>query len=344
MVLQLLKNLITGKGLTGKKSMQGKITTSGDEYLVKLHALWQITNTSKEDFGELYVPLFHRISEVLLTTTLDAHAEVLEILEDVETGAAIRRNWLLPGGRPGTNYRRYTEIYTYALVSAMAVEALRSRLSVLCDPRVAEYQNIESAPCSAENPAFNAPPDIWLASLAPAKGVEWLQDDPIVWRDWLAYFSDPEQSVMAQIAGRVAPPPSVQEVPREEIPAAQPVQKQASTSAQALVATIKAALEDRELPYNQDGAMVHVDREGRTFLEAPRIFEWYLDFIGDTQTDIKTLENQFKRLESIVAKEEGKRIWWGSYLRTDEKKPGYLIGDASVLWTGEAPENNFLAK
>lgn len=344
MVLQLLKKMITGKVLTGKKSTEGGITPSGDEYLSRLHALWQITNTSKEDFTELYVPLFHHVSEVLLTTSLDARSEVLDILENIETAAAIRRNWLLPGDRPGTNYRRYTEIYTYALVTAMAAEALRGRLSVLYDPRVSGGAEGEDMSCRAGNPPSGASPEVWLVFLAPAKGVEWLQDDPLVFRDWLAYFSDPAQSVMAQIARRVAAPPPVQEVPREEVPPVQPVQKPASTSAQTLVATIKAALEDGELPYNQDGAMVHVDREGRTFLEAPRIFEWYLDFIGDNQTDAKTLENQFKRLESIVAKEEGKRIWWGSYLRTDEKKPGYLIGDASVLWTGEAPENNFLAK
>ncbi len=111
-----------------------------------------------------------------------------------------------------------------------------------------------------------------------------------------------------------------------------------------IVESIRQALVNDKLSFNQRGSLIQVDGAGRTFIEIPAIFEWYREQHTDGSQSEKALQNQFKRLKVTATLNGGKDVFRGKLLASEELKTGFVVDDESVLWEEGAPCGGFVIR
>ncbi len=83
---------------------------------------------TQKSFAELYATCFENAHSELLAimqmTAPAAEDKLPAVLEEVIRAVKARQGYLLPAERPGSNYRAFEQVYTYALVTAILTEAL----------------------------------------------------------------------------------------------------------------------------------------------------------------------------------------------------------------------------
>ncbi|MFT6957682.1 MAG: hypothetical protein ACJAYC_002696 [Halieaceae bacterium] len=281
--------------------------------------LWQAEGThSKKAFQQQIVPIYTALHEELEAhqSAEAAEAGILALLE--QTAAACHYRWSvrLPMKRPGSDYRKYEIIYTYALLTAMAVQCLRE---------VADSVSLEDL----------------AARILPEAGRAKLQADPVVWDDWLGYF---RQADIGGLYGVSICAPSVKRSPRAAVrkspTARRPANPPPVGSGRAMLEAIRRALADGSLSFNQPGDAVQVDRQGRTFLEQPKILNWCIDqlALGD---DLKRVKGRFSRLKVHKRSEKGHQLYYGRRGKHDRRRLGYVLENPAVLWSAAAPAGQF---
>jgi hypothetical protein len=207
-------------------------------------------------------------------------------------------------------------------------------------------------------------------ALLPPPGRERLQRDAQVWDDWQAFFVGGDDGGLRDIAGRhtlpgkarVADqntgsggaeqgdtarpaaatrerkpkrPDSGQFVAPERHQWANPLAK-----GWVLVEAIREGLRDGSLPYNRKQAWVQVDREGRTFLQVPEVFEWCYERL-DADDPPKTLVNQFGRLNICTRTHKGQNLLRGGRHNQKTYQQGFVVEDPGLFWDGEPPADQF---
>lgn len=288
-----------------------------------ISVLWQAEGTrSRADFQAHIVPLYVALLTELKRYTPAQTAEqcVIDLLNSTATACRHRWSVRLPLKRPGSDYRKYEMIYTYALVTAMAVDCLAHH-------------------------AHRASLEQLARILLPADGLGRLKADPMVWEDWLGYFHRAERgglyavSVCSPSVARTPAPvvrhPSPTPGPSQPAPAPPP------GSGRAMLAAIRQALADGSLSYNQPGDAVQVDSEGRTFLAHPAIFEWCIERLA-MDADVKRAKNRFDRLTIYKRSADGHQLFRGRLRERDPKRRGYVVEDAAVLWSEAPPAGRFV--
>ena len=313
--------------LTGGRALETAGASKAERALelnAAISRLWQAEGThSKDAFQQQIVPIYTALLEELKThqPAEEAEASILALLE--ETAAACNYRWSvrLPMKRPGSDYRKYEIIYTYALLTAMAIGRLR---------------DVAGSDC--------APIEDLATQMLPEAGRAKLQADAIVWEDWLGYFEKAERGGLYAVsrcgaAGRSQPPeegastPLVPKVTRASPPPA--------GSGKAMLSAIQAALETGDLSYNKPGDPVQVDRQGRTYLVYPAILQWCKEQL-QLEDDTKRLENRFSRLKVFRRSAGGNVLYRGRLRERDSYSQGYLVENAAVLWREEAPQGRFV--
>lgn len=306
--------------------------------------LWQADGThTKASFRVAIVPIYTALLEELQTTipTDLAEARVIELLKETTAACTYRWSLRLPMKRPGSDYRKYEIIYTYALVTAMAVGSLQ---------KCAGTDSIEDL----------------AARILMKEGMARLRADPIVWEDWLGYFAqsdvgglyavsvrgkihqpmtgenpveEGEGHTSAKDAAQCEQPPAA----RDSRTRAEPEQQHSppAGSGRAMLAAIREAIADGSLSVNQPSDAIQVDREGRTFLEYPAILEWCIEHLA-LDDDLKRIKNRFNRLKVYKRTPEGKQLFRGKLRARDPRARGYVLEDASVLWSETPPAGRFV--
>jgi len=292
--------------------------TRATELNQAISELWQAEAThSKADFNQHIVPIYTRLLKELkqLLPTKEAEQQLLKLLEN--TTKACHRRWdiRLPMKRPGSDYRKYEIIYTYTLITAMATDALKQHSNEQNPEKVAE-------------------------KIIPEEGRARLQQDPIVWADWLGFFQK------AQIGGLYAL--STNAVPHQPRTTKRPYKKPTDRnktppppgSGRAMLEAIKSALVQGSLSYNQPGDFIQVDEQGRTFLEHPRVLKWCAKTLA-LDEDVKTLKSRFSRLKVHTRTAQGQQLHYGRLHNHDRRRIGYVLENPAILWPSQVPKGRF---
>lgn len=306
--------------------------------------LWRADGThSKTSFQANIVPIYIALLAELKALMTEAEAEecVCDLLAATEKACNYRWSVRLPLKRPGADYRRYEIIYTYALITAMAVD------------------------CLAEHDTSGNEVDKLATRIVNEEGMARLRADAIVWEDWLGYFDQVAIGGLYAVSICNARPtsaayqrPSILErrensvhdfCPEDVSQKLEMVadrnmrarkQPQAGSGREMLKA-IREGLEEGALSFNQPGDAVQVDREGRTFLEHPMIFEWCIERLA-LNVDVKRLKNRFDRLKVYTRSAEGNQLFRGRLRKRDRRSRGYVLEDSSLLWSEAPPRGRFV--
>lgn len=290
--------------------------------------LWRDMAThDKTDFGREIAPIYTALLEQLKRSLGSEAAEQQLLRLLAQTSNACRDRWSLrlPLKRPGSDYRKYEIVYTYALITAMAVDCLR---------------NVEAVGASPLDTALR---------LLPAEGLARLRGDAMLWEDWVGYFNRAETGGLYAVAmgeghRGIARTGTVQKTKitpiRED---AQPAAGRAGEpgSGKAILAAIRAGLADGSLSFNQPDDVIQVDRQGRTFLQYPAVLQWCKERLG-LQEDLKRIQNRFDRLKLCKRSADGKQLFRGRLRPRDARVRGYVFEDASVLWPQPPPPGRFV--
>ena len=284
--------------------------------------LWQAQGThSKTDFNTYVMPMYTQLLKELRNHQSNDDAEQSLIVLLNATTKACHHRWTvrLPMKRPGSDYRKYEVIYTDALVTAMAVGCLQTHASPHCCPKQLAGQ------------------------ILPTDTLAQLQADPIVWEDWLGYFSQAERGGLyaVSICARQAPQTRRTEVHKRALCAKQQSPPPPAGSGRAMLAAIKQALADGSLSVNQPGDAVQVDREGRTFLEHPKILTWCINQLG-LEDDLKRTKGRFSRLKVHKRSAQGHQLYFGRRGQHEKRRVGYVLENPAVLWLGDPPSGPFI--
>lgn len=313
------------EGLTGSRAPQAGVASKAERALelnAAISRLWQAEGThTKAAFQQQIVPMYTALLDALKThqPPEQAEANLLALLEQTVAACDYRWSVRLPLKRPGSDYRKYEIIYTYALLSAMAIGRLRE-----------------------VTPDNSASPEDLAKKVLPAAGRARLQADPIVWEDWLGYFEQAERGGLYAVSLGAAPhkQPAKNDNTTVPPPKTQPKPPPAG-SGKAMLSAIQAALESGALSHNKPGDPVQVDRQGRTYLVYPAILQWCKAQLA-LDDDTKRLANRFSRLKVFKRSAGGNVLYRGRLQDRDAYSQGYLVENAAVLWPGEAPQGRFV--
>lgn len=297
--------------------------------------LWQAEAThTKVDFETCIVPMYVNLLRRLKadSTTDSAENLLLELIKKTTAACHYRWSLRLPLNRPGSDYRQYEIIYTYALITAMAVDELRTALGW------PEHTTLDE-----------------LAGLILSNDdLTRLKADPLVWEDWLGYFDQSELGGLygVSIGNRNWRVPNPVTTRREETSPLDKSQKPSTSgvarnepptagSGRALLSAIREGLQDGSLTYNQPRDVVQVDRDGRTFLEYPAVIEWGIDRLT-LDVDVKRMKNRFDRLKVIKRTPEGRQLFRGKLRARDPRVRGYVLEEHAELWPEPPPPGRFV--
>lgn len=301
--------------------------------------LWEAEAThDRGAFEENIVPVYMALLSALKKALPadQAEATLIELMNNTAAACHYRWSLRLPLKRPGSDYRKYEIIYTYALITAMAVDCL-----------MAHDGDDETSPATA------------AARILSAEGLARLQEDAVVWEDWLGFFEQSETGGLyaASIRDKLWSPPRpqagdadnhyVQPASRavnrdlDEAARQAPVSEPVPGSGRALLAAMREGLEDGSLSFNQPTDAVQVDRDGRTFLEYPAAFEWCIERL-ELDADVKRAKNRFDRLKVYKRTPEGRQLFRGKLRQRDPRVRGYVLEDSSVLWAKPPPPGRFV--
>lgn len=300
-----------------------------------LYALWRASaGFSQQDFQETLTPAYFTLLSVLTAQTnrADAETTVLELLERTTNACHRRAHKRLPMRRPGADYRKYQTPYTYALITAMAAESLLRHPQTPIDT-----------------------PEAAIDTLLSGAALARLKKDPMVWEDWLGYFSQSPIGGLYEIAtedrggGR---PSASNNLPGHKRPITSPATPynprvatfdtpQARPQGWLVVEAIKQALTNGELQCNSAGDLIHVDHQGRTFLTAPAVFEWVSRQPG-CNDETTTLRNRFKRLKLHKQLTTGQSLFEGRRAPSEPKVRGFVLENKDHLWDANPPRSEFV--
>ncbi|MEO0436495.1 MAG: hypothetical protein AAF098_06280 [Pseudomonadota bacterium] len=293
--------------------------------------LYLIASHGKDDFQRLITPVYLRFGEHLRSQTalIDTESVTLELLQHTIRACERRSSSLLPRGRPNVDYRRVHKIYTYALITAMAVEACRALE--------------KEPPKTAETVA---------GLLIPEEGIKRLRHDPEIWQDWMGFFRPTESD-----AGLYALAHPSEEVIRS---AERPLQLLKTRSAQhsiesstaktdtrskvfkgeRILAALRDAIAKEYLEVNTRYALINTDRLRRTHVRSPEVFQ-ALKALNDWPETPKRLANQFERAKYVFRSSKGKSTFRGRHGAKGEWHTGFVIADSVDLWPSQAPVGRF---
>lgn len=309
-----------------------------------IRALYRADGTQSEaQFQRLTLPLLqelHRAAQQRDPAT--AEQALTTLLMSIAEACQRAGNHRLPKGQQVTDYRRFETLYNYALISAMAI---------------AWHMDAEALELGGQTALAE--------TLIPPQGLARLRQEALVWEHWQAYFEGREDGGLREVAGRSALPGRAPETPastsspnpgESTTPSKQTSNPQATTekfltphSSQwanplskgwALVEAIREGIRDGSLPYNRKQAPVQVDREGRTFLQVPEVFEWCHERL-DSDLPTKTLVNRFGRLNICTRTRKGQNLLRGGRRNQKSYQQGFVVEDPSLFWNGEPPADQF---
>ena len=291
---------------------------------------------SRAQFEQQTLPLFQALHRSAVQREAATAEPAIQALLGAITRACQRAaNERLPKGSQITDYRRYETLYNYALISAMAIAWHMDKAGLVRGGQVAVAENF-----------------------LPPEGLARLQREALVWAHWQAFFEGGDDGGLREVAGRSALPgqpetklahPASQ--PQAPVPEANTqgkvfVRPDRSQWAQplargwVLVEAIRAGLQDGSLPYNRKQAWVQVDREGRTFLQVPEVFEWCCER-RDMDVPTKTLINQFGRLNICTRTRKGQNLLRGGRRNQKHYQQGFVVEDPALIWDGDPPADEF---
>lgn len=300
-------------------SPTGKRAGRAAELNAAISQLWQDQAThSKADFNEQIVPIYTALLHALklYQTTEESEQTVIDLL--INTAKACRHRWTvrLPMRRPGSDYRKYEIIYTDALVTAMAVGSLIPHISHRSPEQLAD-------------------------KILPTGRIKRFKADPIVWEDWLGYFQRAERGGLYSVSIGEKHAKPLRQTPHKSPVTSQHVKPPPAGSGRAMLEAIRSALADGTLSFNQPGDAVQVDREGRTFLEHPKILQWCGEQL-DLGDDLKKLKSRFSRLKVHKRSGQGNQLYYGRLGKQDRRRIGYVLENPTVLWLEKAPAGQFV--
>jgi len=294
--------------------------------------LFRADGTLRADqFERQVVPILEQVRKVA------SDADFQALLATITAALGRAANTRFPLDRPGADYRRFETIYNYAVIVVITTQWWLHH----------HKRGLEAL-------------EDTLTTAIPAEGLARLKREPAVWQDIRACITgEAADGGLRQVAGihwqPAAPAPSGTPPIPPSVSAPQPSTNKRCehfltphrsqwanplTKGWVLVETIREGLRDGSLPYNRKQAWVQVDREGRTFLQVPEVFEWCYERL-DAEVPPKTLVNQFGRLNICTRTRKGQNLLRGGRRNQKAYQQGFVVEDPNLFWDGEPPADQF---
>ncbi|CAB5124203.1 hypothetical protein D3OALGB2SA_3172 [Olavius algarvensis associated proteobacterium Delta 3] len=152
-----------------------------------------VTGHTASEYGARVDAMYGRLSALLASNKMDTAALSVEqvalgVIMEGRIAAFVRRRYLLPDNSVRnwveTDYRRYEQVYTYAVITAAMVERLMD-FYPLAEGRRATRVAVELS-----------------RMLVPQTGLDWMRHrrfEGCVWDDWKEYFEPGVHSLMRDI-------------------------------------------------------------------------------------------------------------------------------------------------
>lgn len=347
-----------------RKVDQQKLSLEEKALNEELESFWYVTNyIPRDEHKAIYRALFMQIMRALESfdpsATMKSNADqVLLILRAAKYAARLRQDRLLPAGRANTDYRKYEAVYTHALVTAVAVEgAIRACGGVSAPIDTSDPKEIHKPPSEAVREAETVPAG-WARVLISAPGLQWLEEDAMVWQDWQDYFEAPETSLMAALGRQGMEwalsgknPESAMRKASSLNTAVAAIEKTEAAQRRAtlsfpkkagwdVIEAINTSLADGSLSSCQPQSIVQVDFDGRTFLRVPEIYDWYHEKY-DLDSTPNTIRNRIKKI-GVLERVKTREIFKGRIGRKGKPVQGIVITDSSLLWGQNTPNGSIV--
>ena len=304
-----------------------------------LVGLWKQSGLPIEEFNQLYLPLLTLSNRMAISLRADqADEDFKALLFSIDRAVRVRQSLLLPEKADVEEIRAQANLYTYALVAAVALHWMHQLDSM------------------------SIPPEQMAWSAISAEGFQWIRSQRGVLDEWFKYLQGKQAGVFYDImlkagivdqlsfpkkAGHTGSSDTDRANVDKDIKVEMSQGKSNKDSFRpgkqrkgwAFVARLKKALLVKEIPFNKPGAMVHVNRRGQTLLVNPQVFEWYESVAG---VPANRARNQFIRLGIYEKRSDSKSLFIGS---DNAKQPllykGFVVSDPNVLWNGTPPKSDF---
>jgi hypothetical protein len=315
----------------------------------RLQALWQATALTRPEFDRHYQPLIDAVAHALTSHPVDAtpHPITTGMSDWLDQALALlrrRQAIILPRRGTAEQVATLMEVYSYALMTALALETVATYLtSITLDPgSVQEGNHPLLCGCfhsshRAIGPGQPLPGGalVLAPQVIPPSGWLWLHRFPQVLADLLAYFAAPAFSDLYWLAhGTCRDEPSTAATgntkpksPGEPVIPANPTPRKRAGGWD-VVERIKAALTQGDLTANAPNSLIHSDPAGQLLLLAPEIFVWYEARAG---VPAKTAQNRFIRLGLHRIKSNKMNIYTGRYPDSKTKYKGLLVADGGCF-------------
>jgi hypothetical protein len=313
----------------------------------RLRALWQATALTRPEFDRHYQSLIDAVAQALTSHPGGAVPSTAGVSDWLDQALALlrrRQAVILPRRGTAEEVATLNEVYSYALMTALALEAVAAHLSAISlDPgSVQEGNHPLLCGCFHHSHRAIGPGEplpgcalVLAPQIIPPSGWLWLQRFPGVLGDLLAYFATPASSDLYWLAHGACldePPtaetksPKPVPAPEETNPATPNPHKRAG--GWDVVDRVKAALKQGDLTTNTPDSLIHSDSAGQLLLLAPDIFIWYEARSG---VPAKTAQNRFIRLGLHRIKSNKMNIHTGRYPQSKTKYRGLLVPDGGCF-------------
>ncbi len=294
---------------------------------------------SRQMFDNLTLPLIRALgAEARRRGDVNAEQAVLSLIDDMTAACKKARDTRMPRGRPGTDYRRYETHYNYALITAMAVA-----------------WHMDQSDEDGGHLYF-------AEKLIPFDGLRRMKEQVMVWSDWQAFFTGEDDGGLRWLAGRehkseatgkcaeISDPArkdcanylTREQIERDSKFVTPNPQVYAGEDALGweIVHFIRDSLRNGTLTRNRRNSWVQVDREGRTFLQAPELFDWCRRNMPSPETT-KCLQNRFGRLNICVRYRNKGNLMRGARPSDKRFRTGLVVADPAIFWDGYPPDERF---
>ena len=317
----------------------GKFSELPKDCELLLTELWKRAGLPLKEFELLYVSLLAEANKIVSSLRANQSVELFKTLVLLlDRAVRIRQSYLLPKNAEVEEIRSHANLYTYALVTVVVLRWM-------------------------DQSKFVSMPIEQLAlAMIPAEGFQWIRSYKKVLDDWFLCLRGEQTGVFHEIMTK-AEFVKGESQPRIEchvgandvskLGASEPLKagKGKAESRKdlftpgiprkgwAFVGRLKKALLAGEIPFNEMGALVQVNRRGQTLLVHPQIFQWYESVSG---TPAARTKNQFTRLDIHDKRSNHKSLFTGN----DNSEPprlykGFVVSDTNVFWDGCPPTSDF---
>lgn len=304
MLRRQISRIIKLNDKSQKESGGGVALSLVDEEKIKNIA--QLTSISREIFNQYFYPLLQRVCLAIRKYSVDGDRAVLKTqikhenwLDLVADVLRYRRSCILPLRCDAETAAELEDLYTYAIVCALALDAFNDRFWLSVDGGDTSINRHSVNNLSGFGLAF-------LSRIVDEEGWFLLKSHHRVLSDFISFFTDPGKSDIFLMMSAIYS--SSEKSKEDEYGYYDFSIKENKTPPKELdfgknrakgwdfVDFVHAAVRNKDITVNRKGSMLYFADNGSLLLSEEAIFKWYEE---KTQCSKKTSRSRFRRLAIV---------------------------------------------